>query len=216
MLKDDVRSLDGYLALGGFQGLWKALSLPREKVIEEVKRSGLRGRGGAGFPTGAKWEAVASDPCPRKYLVCNFAEGEPGTFKDRAIVRKNPYQVIEGIAIAAYAVRAARSFIGVKNIFRTEVAKLAKGLKEAEERGIIGKKAMGSPEDLFIEIREGPNDYLFGEETALMRVIEEGPCQPRMKPAFVVGLGNGMKIDPEDDLRGTRRRWLRSGAGSPT
>src|SRR5437879_13898122 len=107
-----MTSLDDYLAVGGSDGLTKALALSPPDVIREIKRSGLRGRGGAGFPTGAKWETVASsDPGAPKYAVCNAAEGEPGTFKDRWLMRRDPYRVIEGLAIASFAVGAERAYI---------------------------------------------------------------------------------------------------------
>src|SRR6266568_6151396 len=109
-----IESLDQYLAVGGGQGIGKALTMASQGIIAEIKRSGLRGRGGAGFPTGVKWASVAHDPCPTKYLVCNGAEGEPGTFKDRYLMRNNPYQLLEGMAIAAYAVNAKKAYLGMK------------------------------------------------------------------------------------------------------
>lgn len=198
--RHEINSIDDYLSIGGFQALRKALSMSPEEIIKEIKHSGLRGRGGAGFPTGLKWENIYNDPIPKKYLCCNAAEGEPGTFKDRYIIRKNPYQVIEGIAIAAYTIGAARSYIGVKVIFEQEIRRLEAALRECEERGFIGNRVIGRSVDIPVEIKVGPNNYLFGEETALMRVIEGGPCMPRMKPGFVVGLGNGLKMVPEDDM----------------
>ena len=119
-----IESVDAYIDAGGGEALNKALAIPREQIIAEVKKSGLRGRGGAGFPTGLKWAGVAHDPCPTKYLVCNGSEGEPGSFKDHMLMRKNPYQLLEGIAIAAYAVRAKKAFLGIK----------ASSLKEVELR----------------------------------------------------------------------------------
>ncbi len=196
----EISNIDEYISSGGFEALKKALSMSSEEIIEEIKRSGLRGRGGAGFPTGIKWENIYNDSTPKKYVCCNAAEGEPGTFKDRYIIRKNPYQVIEGIAIAAYAMKAARSFIGIKVTFEKEREALRKAIEECQEHGFIGKNVLGSSFDIPVEIRVGPDDYLFGEETAFMRVLEGGPCMPRMKPSFIVGLGNGMKIEPEDDI----------------
>ena len=112
LLDDPIRSLDDYIEGGGGRGLAAALDRAPEDVIEEVRRSGLRGRGGAGFPTGIKWRTVREDPCPTKFMVCNAAEGEPGTFKDRWLLRMNPYQVIEGLAIAAHAVGAQTAYLG--------------------------------------------------------------------------------------------------------
>lgn len=125
-----VPSVDAYLELGGGRGLAAARERAPEDVIEEVRRSGLRGRGGAGFPTGMKWRTVREDPCPTKYVVCNAAEGEPGTFKDRSLLRANPYQLVEGLAIAALAVGAERAFIGIKSAFYGEIARLAAAMHE--------------------------------------------------------------------------------------
>jgi NADH:ubiquinone oxidoreductase subunit F (NADH-binding) len=110
---DPVPSAEEYVARGGGRGLTAARERSPDDVIELVRRSGLRGRGGAGFPTGIKWRTVREDPCPTKYVVCNAAEGEPGTFKDRWLIRANPYLVVEGLGIAAYAVGAERAFIGI-------------------------------------------------------------------------------------------------------
>lgn len=199
LLKHEAKNLDDYLACGGFTALKKALSMTPASIIQEVKKSGLRGRGGAGFPAGAKWDSLFKYPSKKKYLCCNAAEGEPGTFKDRYIIKKNPYQMIEGVAIGAYTIGAARSYIGIKVIFEEEIKRLAIALKECEERGFIGKNVLGGSLDIPIEIKLGPDNYLFGEETAFMRVLEGGPCMPRIKPSFVVGLGNGLKMVPEDD-----------------
>ena len=116
-----ITSVDAYFADGGGQALNKALTMPREQIIAEVKKSGLRGRGGGGFPTGLKWAGVAHDPCPTKYLVCNGSEGEPGSFKDHMLMRNNPYQLLEGIAIAAYAIGARKAFLGIKASSEREV-----------------------------------------------------------------------------------------------
>src|SRR5712692_10443693 len=127
-----IERLDMYLAAGGGAALVKALALPRETIIAEVKLSSLRGRGGAGFPAGVKWASVAHDPCPTKYFVCNGAEGEPGTFKDRMLMRRNPYQLLEGIAIGAYAVGAKKAFLGIKRSFEKEAAAVQRALEEMQ------------------------------------------------------------------------------------
>src|SRR3990170_2742991 len=119
-----VASVDDYVGAGGGEALAAALAAPPDEVIEEVRLSGLRGRGGAGSPTGIKWRSVRDDPCPTKFVVCNAAEGEPGTFKDRWLLRMNPYQVVEGLAIAAHAVGAERAFIGIKGGFDQEIGRL--------------------------------------------------------------------------------------------
>ncbi|MEK6577295.1 MAG: NADH-ubiquinone oxidoreductase-F iron-sulfur binding region domain-containing protein [Nitrospirota bacterium] len=199
LLKHEVKNIDDYLTVGGFKALKKAISMPPDAIIQEVKKSGLRGRGGAGFPTGTKWDSLYKYPSKKKYLCCNAAEGEPGTFKDRYIIKKNPYQVIEGMAIGAYAIGAARSYMGIKVIFEEEIRRVADALKECEERGFIGKNVFGGALDIPIEIKLGPDNYLFGEETAFMRVLEGGPCMPRIKPSFILGLGNGLKMEREDN-----------------
>ena len=177
-----INSLDEYLARDGGKGLAKALSMPREQVIVTIKKSGLRGRGGAGFPTGVKWASVAHDPCPTKYLVCNGAEGEPGTFKDRFLMRKNPYQLLEGMSIAAYAVNAKRAFLGMKRSFEKEYQTVSRALAELTDAGMLGPTP--------IELIQGPEDYLLGEEKALLEVIEGRDALPREAdlPPYVRGL----------------------------
>ncbi|MGH2671556.1 MAG: NADH-ubiquinone oxidoreductase-F iron-sulfur binding region domain-containing protein [Actinomycetota bacterium] len=175
-----VPSVDAYLELGGGRGLAAAQERAPEDVIEEVRRSGLRGRGGAGFPTGMKWRTVREDPCPTKYVVCNAAEGEPGTFKDRSLLRANPYQLVEGLAIAALAVGAERAFIGIKRGFYPEIARLAAAMTEMATHDLIG----AAP----IELVPGPDEYLFGEEKALLEVIEGNDPLPRIVPPWMEGL----------------------------
>lgn len=176
-----VASLDAYLSTGGSEGLTKALAMPPDQIIHEVKRSGLRGRGGAGFPTGTKWESVAgSDPGARKYAVCNAAEGEPGTFKDRWLMRRNPYLVVEGLAIAAYAVDAERGYIALKRRFGPELEAIDRAVAEMTKAGLLGA--------FEIEVFEGPDEYLFGEEKGLMEVLEGNLPMPRILPPFQEGL----------------------------
>jgi NADH:ubiquinone oxidoreductase subunit F (NADH-binding) len=181
LLPDDpVPSFDAYVERGGGRGFEVALARPPEAVIEEVRRSGLRGRGGAGFPTGMKWRTVREDPCPTKFVVCNAAEGEPGTFKDRWLLRMNPYQVLEGLAIAAYAVGADRAFIGIKAGFGPEIGRLGEALDEMSTGDALGSVA--------VEIVDGPDEYLFGEEKALLEVIEGNDPLPRVIPPWMEGL----------------------------
>ncbi|MFQ5456556.1 MAG: NADH-quinone oxidoreductase subunit F [Nitrospirota bacterium] len=197
LLKRDINNIDEYIAVGGFQALKKAISMSPETIVKEIKKSGLRGRGGAGFPVSNKLETMVKTTS-KKYLCCNAAEGEPGTFKDRYIIRKNPYQVIEGIAILAYTIGTAKSYIGLKVIFKKETERLEQALKECEDKGFIGKDIFERSVSLPVEIKLGPDHYLFGEETAFMNIIEGGACMPRPKPGYIVGVGNGMKIEPED------------------
>jgi NADH-quinone oxidoreductase subunit F len=181
ILSDEpVASVEDYLARGGGRGIAAARELAPEDVIERVRRSGLRGRGGAGFPTGIKWSTVREDPCPTKFVVCNAAEGEPGTFKDRWLLRRNPYLVVEGLGIAAYAIGAERAFIGIKGGFEREVARLTTAMEEMAARDLIGPAP--------IELVRGPDEYLFGEEKALLEVIEGNDPLPRVVPPWMEGL----------------------------
>ncbi len=181
LLADEpVPSVDAYLERGGGRGLAAAWALAPDEVIERVRGSGLRGRGGAGFPTGIKWRTVREDPCPTKYVVCNAAEGEPGTFKDRWLIRANPFLVVEGLGIAAYAVGAERAFIGIKAGFGPEVARLTAAMEEMAERDLVGPVPM--------ELIQGPDEYLFGEEKALLEVIEGNDPLPRIVPPWMEGL----------------------------
>ena len=133
-----VESLSAYLAAGGGQGLGRALALAPWEIVDEIVRSGLRGRGGAGFPTGAKWANVAHNPFPTRFVVCNGAEGEPGTFKDRYLLRKNPYQLLEGLAIAAHAVGARGAFVCLKKSFEHEIRAVRRALAEMIEGDSLG------------------------------------------------------------------------------
>jgi NADH-quinone oxidoreductase subunit F len=176
-----VASLDEYLAsdVGGI-GVQQAQRLGPAATIAEVQRAGLRGRGGAGFPTGRKWATVAGAQGALRYVVCNAAEGEPGTFKDRALMRANPYQLVEGLVIAGFAVGAAEAFIALKASFELEFERLSRAVAEMQEAGIC--------RDCSITIVRGPDEYLFGEEKALLEVIEGGAPMPRILPPHEHGL----------------------------
>lgn len=176
-----IRTLQEYLAQGGGAGLERALAMAPEEVIAEVHRSGLRGRGGAGFLTGIKWRTVGTHPCRTRYFVCNAAEGEPGTFKDRTLIRRNPYQLLEGLQIGAYAIGARRCFIGMKASFEQEYQRLRGALEEMSAHGMIRTP---------VELVRGPEDYLLGEEKALLEVIEGKEAMPREadNPPYQLGL----------------------------
>jgi NADH-quinone oxidoreductase subunit F len=181
LLTDDpVGSIDEYVQRGGGLGLAAARDRSPDEVIEVVRRSGLRGRGGGGFPTGIKWRTVRDDPSGTKFVVCNAAEGEPGTFKDRWLLRANPYQVVEGLGIAAYAVGAERAFIGIKTAFEQEIERLRVSMEKMAARDLIGPAA--------VELTPGPDEYLFGEEKALLEVIEGNGPLPRVVPPWMEGL----------------------------
>jgi NADH-quinone oxidoreductase subunit F len=173
-------SLDGYIARGGGIALSLALERSPDAVIEGLARSGLRGRGGAGFPTWKKWQAIRSHACPTRYVVCNAADGEPGTFKDRHLIRTDPYQMLEGLGIAAHVVGATKAFVATKGAFRKEVAILQRAVAEMRGSDMLGRVP--------VEIVEGPDEYLFGEEKALLEVIEGNDPLPRVLPPYQVGL----------------------------
>jgi NADH:ubiquinone oxidoreductase subunit F (NADH-binding) len=175
-----VTTLAAYRAAGGGEALSIALRVPPDVVIHEVRRSGLRGRGGAGFPTGVKWSAISEHPCPTRFVVCNAAEGEPATFKDRWLLGHNPYQVLEGLAIAAYAVGAACAYVAVKGGYRRELAVLRRAVEEMERADLLGPVP--------VTITAGPDEYLFGEEKALLEVLENSEPLPRILPSYQVGL----------------------------
>ena len=175
-----VSSIEAYLDRGGGKARAAARDRTPDEVIEEIRRSGLRGRGGAGFPTGIKWRTVREDPCRTKFVACNAAEGEPGTFKDRWLLRANPYQVVEGLGIAAYAVGAERAFIGIKAGFQAEVQRLGDAMQEMAAHDLVGPVPM--------ELVQGPDEYLFGEEKALLEVLEGSDPLPRVVPPWMEGL----------------------------
>ena len=176
---EPVGTLADYLAIGGGAGLKRARERGPEWVIDRVQASGLRGRGGAGFPTGTKWAAVREATCPTTYVVGNAAEGEPGTFKDRYLIRRNPYQVLEGLLIAALAVGAGRAFVVIKRRFEEEIARLFVALEELRDAGMLGPTS--------VQLVLGPDEYLLGEEKAAIEVIERGPPLPRIFPPYQVG-----------------------------
>jgi NADH:ubiquinone oxidoreductase subunit F (NADH-binding) len=176
-----ISSLDAYLSTetGGL-GIDQAQRLGPAGTIDVVVASGLRGRGGGGFPTGRKWAGIAAQTGTRRYVVCNGAEGEPGTFKDRALIRANPYQLVEGIIIAAFAVGAEEVFICVKRTFAREHEAITRAVQEFQSAGICT--------DCKITIVAGPDEYLFGEEKAMLEVIEGKPPLPRWFPPYEHGL----------------------------
>jgi len=175
-----VTSVAEWQDLGGGQALEIARRLGPDDTIEELGTAGLRGRGGAGFPTARKWAGVRSSAGTHRYVVCNAAEGEPSSFKDRALLRANPYQVLEGLAVAALTIGAREAFIGIKASFVPEVERLTRALGEMQAVGLAG--------DVPITVVGGPDEYLFGEEKALLEVIEGKPPLPRLLPPYEQGL----------------------------
>lgn len=179
-----VRSIDDYVARGGGEALAKALSLPPSEVAAVVKTSGLRGRGGAGFPTGGKWEGALREvelhPDTGIYLCCNAAEGEPATFKDRYLIRRNPYLLLEGITIAAHGCGAPEAYIAIKQSFEPEIERLTGALEEMQRHDLLGGIGM--------RMVGGPEEYLFGEETGMLEVLEGREPMPRLVPPYIEGL----------------------------
>jgi len=184
-----ARSYDGWVKRGGYQALEKALRMGREKVIEEVKLSGVRGRGGAGFPAGVKWGFMPVERTRPHYLVCNADEGEPGTFKDREILRWTPHAVIEGCAIAAHAVQAEHIYIYIRGEFTEPLRVMQQAVDEAYAKGVLGINAMGRGVRIDVTIHRGAGAYICGEETALMNSIEGKRGNPRIKPPFPAAAG---------------------------
>ncbi|MFQ5670558.1 MAG: NADH-quinone oxidoreductase subunit NuoF [Acidobacteriota bacterium] len=180
-----VRTLRGYEAVGGYQALRKALKeMTPEAVAGEVKKAGLRGRGGAGFPTGVKWGFIPRDGKQPVYLINNCDESEPGTFKDRLLVTHDPHLVLEGTLLAAYAIDCRHAFIYMRGEFTREYRILERALAEIRQAGYLGRNIMGSRYDLELTIVRGAGAYICGEETALMNSLEGKRGEPRIKPPF--------------------------------
>lgn len=182
-------SIDVYLANGGYRALEKALhEFKPEELIDLVKRSGLRGRGGAGFPAGLKWGFMPKEDV-QKYLCVNTDEGEPGTFKDRVLVEKDPHSVIEGTIIAAYAVGATRAFVYIRGEFFLGVKSWIKAIADAYQRGFLGKNILGSGFSLDLTVHRGAGAYICGEETAMIDSLEGKRGEPRLKPPYPAQVG---------------------------
>ncbi|WP_018875889.1 MULTISPECIES: NADH-quinone oxidoreductase subunit NuoF [unclassified Thioalkalivibrio] len=189
---DDPASLETYKSVGGYQALEKVYKgkMAPEDVIEEVKTSNLRGRGGAGFPTGLKWSFMPRNTPGQKYIVCNSDESEPGTCKDREILMYNPHALIEGMAIAGYAIGATVGYNYMRGEFMDEVnTRFTAALKEAYEAGYLGKDIFGSGVDFDLHPSLGAGAYICGEETALLESLEGKKGQPRFKPPFPANFG---------------------------
>ncbi len=181
----DYDRLDEYVANRGFEALHKALTeMAPEQVAEEVKRSGLRGRGGGGFPTGLKWALARKSPGDVKYIVCNADEGDPGAFMDRSLLEGDPYALIEGMAIGGYAIGASKGYLYVRAEYPLAVERMEKAIAKAREAGILGPGIFGSSFGFDIEIRIGAGAFVCGEETALMASVEGRRGEPRQKPPY--------------------------------
>ncbi|HJT45104.1 MAG TPA: NAD(P)H-dependent oxidoreductase subunit E, partial [Chthoniobacterales bacterium] len=183
--------IETYLEEGGYQDLKKALKMSRTDIVNEVKTSGLRGRGGAGFPCGVKWSFIKPDEKKPVYLICNADESEPGTFKDRYIIHEDPHQLIEGIAISCFAINARTAYIYIRGEFPKGALILERAIEEARKHKFVGKNILGSGFDLEIHIHRGAGAYICGEETGLIESLEGKRAYPRIKPPYfpaVLGL----------------------------
>jgi len=181
----DPERIESYIALDGYRALHEALTeLPPSEVIERVTRSGLRGRGGAGFPTGLKWSTVAKTPGDRKYIICNADEGDPGAFMDRSVLESDPHAVLEGMAIGAYAVGATQAFIYVRAEYPLAISRLQVAIRQAKRVGLLGSGIFESPFNFNIDIRIGAGAFVCGEETALMASVEGRRGTPSPRPPF--------------------------------
>ncbi len=178
----DPTSIDDYIAIGGYCALSRAISQMKPwEIIEEIKRSGLRGRGGAGFPTGAKWESCRQAPGAVKYVICNADEGDPGAFMDRSVLEGNPHSVLEGMIIGAYAIGSHEGYIYVRNEYPLAVERIKTAIKQAEDYGLLGKNILGTGFDFSIRINRGGGAFVCGESTALMASLEGKVGEPRAK-----------------------------------
>jgi NADH-quinone oxidoreductase subunit F len=199
---EPVTSFEAFRERGGGRGLERAVAIGPDAALDEVRRAGLRGRGGGGFPTARKWEGVRAHAEGSRYVVANGAEGEPGTFKDRAIMRADPYQIIEGVIIAGFVVGAAEAFVCTKAEYGAEADALERAARELQDAGLC--------ETCSLTVVRGPDLYLFGEEKALLEVIEGKPPLPRLFPPYEHGLFAG---GPNEGWESTRAS---TGAANPT
>ena len=178
----DPKNIDDYLAIGGYAALSKALSSMRpEEVLEQVKQSNLRGRGGGGFPAGRKWEGSRDDPEPVKYVIVNADEGDPGAYMDRSLLEGNPHAILEGLALGAYAIGAHEGYVYVRQEYPLAVENLNRAIEKAEEYGFLGKDILGSGFDFVVKVHKGAGAFVCGESTALMTAIEGRVGEPRPK-----------------------------------
>jgi NADH-quinone oxidoreductase subunit F len=181
--------IDEYIKAGGYKNLQKALELKPPDIINEIKSSGLRGRGGAGFPTAMKWNFAIADPKFPKYLICNADEGEPGTFKDRPILEKNPHMLLEGMIISGYALGSEFGYIYLRCEYPHAKDVLNRSIEQAYEKGYLGENILGRGIKFHLSVHQGAGAYICGEETALIESIEGKKGQPRNKPPFPVNSG---------------------------
>ena len=180
----DPESVSDYIAQGGYAGLSLVLHMEQEKVIAEVLASGVRGHGGAGFPTGEKWEICFKAAAKEKYVICNADEGDPGSFSDRAVIESSPHQVLEGLIIAGYAVSAHRGYIYIRNEYPLAVKRMKTAIQQARDLGLLGERILGGDYSFDVTLFEGSGAFVCGEETALIHAIEGKRGMPRHRPPY--------------------------------
>jgi len=186
----DPEQIDEYIARGGYTALARAVGEMKPKqIIEQIKKSGLRGRGGAGFPTGRKWELIAAKKQTPKYLVCNADEGDPGAFMDRSIIESDPHSVLEGMLIGAKATGATHGYVYIRNEYPLARERLIKAMAQAREYGLLGEDILGKGLNFDISIQQGAGAFVCGEETSLIASLEGGAPEPRVRPPFPVESG---------------------------
>jgi bidirectional [NiFe] hydrogenase diaphorase subunit len=186
----DPERIEDAIAAGGYQALAKALdTMTPAEVIEEISASGLRGRGGAGFPTGLKWRTVAKGGGERKFVICNGDEGDPGAYMDRSVLESDPHRVLEGMAIAAYAIGASEAYLYVRAEYPLAIRRLTTAIRQARQHNLLGAQILGTPFSLNLEIRVGAGAFVCGEETALIASIEGGRGTPRPRPPYPAEAG---------------------------
>ena len=182
---NDPEKIDEYIALGGYKAAIKALTqMTSEEIIEEVLEAGLRGRGGAGFPTGLKWKFAAGSPGDEKYVICNADEGDPGAFMDRSLVESDPHAVIEGMMIGAKAIGASKGFLYVRDEYPLAVERIIKAIDDAREYGLLGEDIFDSGFDFDLKVNRGAGAFICGEETSLIASLEGNMPEPRVRPPF--------------------------------
>ncbi|MEG4940640.1 NADH-quinone oxidoreductase subunit NuoF [Microcoleus sp. F4-D5] len=183
--KIDPERIEEYIAVGGYQSLYKAIyDMTPAQVVEEISKSGLRGRGGGGYPTGLKWATVAKVSGDQKYVICNGDEGDPGAFMDRSVLESDPHLVLEGMTIAGYAVGANHGYIYVRAEYPLAIERLHKAIQQAKKYNLLGTQIFDSPFDFKVDIRIGAGAFVCGEETALIQSIEGGRGNPRPRPPY--------------------------------
>jgi NADH-quinone oxidoreductase subunit F len=185
----DPTDIDHYIANGGYDGLVKALSMKPQEIIDEIKKSGLRGRGGAGFPTGNKWQFCHDAPGSPKYIICNADEGDPGAFMNRSVLEGDPHAVLEGMLIGAYAIGASEGYIYVRAEYPLAIKRLLNAIEQMEKYQLLGDNIMGSGFSFHVKIKEGAGAFVCGEETAMMASIEGARGMPRPRPPFPANSG---------------------------